>query len=355
MNSYAIYRLPHQEYCVVMKQLGGDAVRLSSYDELSGKKGFVFAPFANSDKYPILLIQPDEVKTIRVKELSEKVNRRERTSEEVELKVPDASEKDNYALNFANYHAQLEKGRFRKIVLSRCSEIEGDCGLSPEQLFVEACERYPRLFVCLVSIPLAGTWLMATPEVLLEGDGENWHTMALAGTMKLEDAELNTEGETISWSPKNIQEQRVVASYITECLKRFTDHVEEEGPYTARAANLVHLRSDFTFTLKDTQHLGGILQMMHPTPAVCGLPKDETRDFILANEHESRSYYSGFCGPIDPDGETHLYVSLRCMNITKQGYRLFAGGGIMKESEMESEWQETVNKMGTMMNLIRKE
>ena len=93
------------------------------------------------------------------------------------------------------------------------------------------------------------------------------------------------------------------------------------------AANLYHLRTDIAFRLHDTGRLGDVLDALYPTPAVCGIPKDEARRFILQHEHQSRKYYSGFVGPISPKGKTHLYVSLRCMNILDDGScELYAGG-----------------------------
>ena len=224
-------------------------------------------------------------------------------------------------------------------------------GVEKMDLFYKACEMYPRLFIALVETPQTGCWLTATPEILLDGKAQDWRTIALAGTMKLEGDQLNGEGETLTWSTKNIQEQRIVATYITECLEQFTGDFREEGPRTVRAANLVHLRSDFTFKLAANEHIGDVLQALHPTPAVCGLPKREAFNFIVKNEHTPRRYYSGFMGPLQMD-DTHLYVSLRCMNIEGDKCHLYAGGGLLKDSTEEQEWQETEAKMETMKRLI---
>jgi isochorismate synthase len=122
-----------------------------------------------------------------------------------------------------------------------------------------------------------------------------------------------------------------------------------------RAANLVHLRSDFTFTLYNNARVGDVLQLLHPTPAVCGLPKKEAYGFILDNEHTPRLYYSGFMGPLNLSSVTHLYVSLRCMQITNSLYRLYAGGGLLKDSVEEQEWMETEAKMETMRRVLKTE
>ena len=156
----------------------------------------------------------------------------------------------------------------------------------------------------------------------------------------------------ITWTTKNIQEQRVVATYIAECLEQYASDFSEEGPSTVRAANLVHLRSDFSFTLPDNAHIGDLLQSLHPTPAVCGLPKEAARQFILHNESAPRRYYSGFTGPLGLGGDTHLYVTLRCMELCEGECVLYAGGGLLPDSQLEQEWDETVAKMGTMRLLV---
>ena len=343
MSAFAIYRLPYADHCIRVEQTDGEPAEFLSCTELNGRSGFVVAPFAITPEEPILLIRPDKVDRLEV---------RGERSEVRDTKRPAYSpiSSSTYAIDFANYHAQLEAGLFRKIVLARCVDEETPQPIEPMALFHCACERYPRMFISLVYTEKSGYWLTATPEILLEKQDSQWRTIALAGTMKLEGEQLNGEGETLSWSTKNIQEQRIVATYITECLEQFTGDFQEEGPRTVRAANLVHLRSDFTFTLPDSDHLGDLLHTLHPTPAVCGLPKRDTFNFIVKNEHSPRRYYSGFMGPLGE--QTHLYVSLRCMNIEGNRYHLYAGGGLLKDSTEEQEWQETEAKLETMRSLL---
>lgn len=258
-------------------------------------------------------------------------------------------------IDFENFHSHITDNEFSKIVLSRCSVETSDEPMAPENLFERACQLYPRMFVALVHTERSGTWLTASPEILLEGSERHWRTIALAGTMKLEGEQLNfdespdvNDADMIEWSDKNIKEQRYVAAYITKCLEQYSQNVAEEGPFTIRAGNLVHLRSNFDFTLPTTAELGELINALHPTPAVCGIPKETARKFILDNECVPRHYYSGFMGPLYPERETHLYVSLRCMKLNENKYELYAGGGLLKDSEADSEWQETESKMETM-------
>lgn len=340
--AFAIYRLPHGDHCTLVEQTEGEPRRLRSCLELNGVQGFVLAPFQVTEQYPILLIRPDRVTPVPLQQ----------PRFELPPLVHSEGYRNEYAIDFANYHAQLLDGTFRKIVLARMvtHRLAGD--VDPMQLFWQACRLYPRLFIALVALPDGSYWLTATPEILLEGTGSQWRTIALAGTMQLEGDDLNSEGEAARWSTKNIQEQRYVATYIAECLEKFAIDFREEGPRTVRAANLVHLRSDFTFTMPDGGQVGSLLDELHPTPAVCGLPKRDAFSFIVANEHAPRQYYSGFMGPTGMPGGTHLYVSLRCMRICGRDYQLYAGGGLLKDSQLEQEWQETEAKLQTMRTLL---
>ena len=350
MSAYAIYRLPHADRATLIQQTEGEPAEYQLCSELNGKRGFVVAPFQVTAQQPILLIRPDVVNFLEVRGEGQEV--RDMSTAEYSLTSHLSPLTSSYAIDFANYHAQLETGLFRKIVLARCVDEASEEPIDPMELFRRACMLYPRMFISLVSTSKSGVWLTATPEILLEGKGSDWRTIALAGTMKLAGDQLIGEGETVCWPTKDIQEQRIVTTYIAECLEQFTGDFHEEGPRTVRAANLVHLRSDFTFSLPDCQHLGDLLHTLHPTPAVCGLPKRETFNFIIKNEHSPRRYYSGFMGMLDPEGDTHLYVSLRCMNIEGNHYHLYAGGGLLKDSTEEQEWQETEAKLETMRRCI---
>ena len=361
MTAFAVYRLPHQQQVTLVSQTTGKPQEQPSCEALNDQQGFVMAPFSISDNTPLLLIRPDEVRTFACGDMSMLRSDLEFAASKLppsyvqtlSLLRPN-SEQACYAADFTRFHASLKSGRFSKLVLSRCSiSILPPSPTSPLDLFQRACTMYPRLFVALVYTPQSGLWLTATPEILLEGDGCRWRTIALAGTMKLKDNELQGEGEHLTWSTKNIQEQRFVATYLRSCLEHFASDIREEGPRTVRAANLVHLRSDFTFTLFNNARVGTLLQALHPTPAVCGLPKEEAFRFILDNEHTPRQYYSGFMGPLNLiTPSTHLYVSLRCMQITATHYHLYAGGGLLKDSVEEQEWQETEAKLETMRQCI---
>ena len=348
MTAFAYYRLPCEQHATYVAQHVGEPEILSSVAQLNGREGFVIAPFQPSAECPVVLIRPDEVRDF-VPEAQcvddAKGGRRVQKSPCTEA----------YARDYECFHGQLERGVFRKIVLARKSTQH--TRLSAEALFQKACRLYPRLFVALVYTEPSGMWLMATPEILLQGNGNAFHTMSLAGTQKAPATTippLSTKAvEGLEWPQKDQEEQQYVTDYIEACIRTFSDDYRLQGPYTMTAAHLCHLRTDIHFRLPCADVLGDVLEALYPTPAVCGIPKEPARRFILRHEHEPRRYYSGFVGMLSPRADTHLFVSLRCMRLLPGGIcELYAGGGLLKESEMEKEWRETEAKMQTMMELV---
>lgn len=361
-RAYACYRLPGAD-CYT--RVVGSSAEIDSYSHVGNQSGFVVAPFVHTPSTPIIVIQPEEVTRHDVKpeevtrhEVAEKEDtysncaQSDNTSSAVIHSAIDAANNDRqrYGNDFQIFHDKLTDGTFSKIVLSRTAE-EDLGALDVMTLFLRACRLYPNLFVALVSAPQCGTWLTATPEILIERgscqfierDSCQYHTMALAGTM--------TKGD--HWNTKNMEEHGYVVQYISDSISRLTDVMTIEGPRTVSAGDIVHLRTDFTFSLNENKTIGDVVSTLHPTPAVCGMPKQETMDFIVANESHRRLYYSGFMGPVDISGETHLYVSLRCMNVNGNHCRLYAGGGLLSESVEQEEWNETEAKMLTMRRCLR--
>lgn len=353
--SFALYRLPWTDECYFVLQQSGDVEQLADIRELNKKKGFVMAPFLQSDHHPLIVIRPD-ITAYDWDEISEAISSLEcadalltckNQTEKLSPFVSEETDKERYTQAFERFITPLQKKHFQKLVLSRSSTKHINDDFSPLAAFVRACNNYPRMMIYLCHTPVSGTWVGSTPEILLSGHGKEWHTVALAGTMPMQN-----EVMPMDWDKKNQDEQGYVADYIRRIIKKFGNKMNEKGPYTARAGQLVHLKTDFYFLLKNTDNIGNLLQELHPTPAVCGLPKEDAFRFILENEGYDRSYYSGFIGWLDTEGHTDLYVNLRCMEIKLGETTLYAGGGILASSEIESEWTETGDKMNTMKSIL---
>jgi isochorismate synthase len=117
----------------------------------------------------------------------------------------------------------------------------------------------------------------------------------------------------------------------------------------------MHLKSDFTVDMKATNfpQLGSVmLQLLHPTSAVCGMPLETAVDFLKKNEAYDRQFYAGFLGPVNVNEDINIFVNLRCLQLTETHAILYAGAGITVDSIPEQEWQETEMKLNTLLNVI---
>lgn len=345
-RNFAIYRIPGEEQPRFVMQDSGPARFLYRIEDLNEQSGFIIAPFRVQAERPIVLIRCDRTE-LPADPIFENEYPGPDEPEEGDDSLSDRQLKRLYTKRFNEFTEPLLQGTLDKLVLSRHQTLRLPAGFSPEQAFYQACRRYTRSYVYLCHTPQTGTWLGSTPEILLSGQGGAWQTVALAGTQPLREGAL-----PLSWDDKNRREQQIVAAYIRKQLRSLAIPFEESEPYAAHAGALSHLKSDFRFALPERNKLGDLLGLLHPTPAVCGLPKEEAYRFILRNEGYDRSYYSGFIGWLDPEGQSDLYVNLRCMHIRPRHCTLYAGGGLLSSSSLEEEWQETQDKLQTMKWLL---
>lgn len=250
---------------------------------------------------------------------------------------------------------RIEENLFEKIVPSRTRQIELPSSFDEIKLFLKLIDKYPHALVSLVSSPETGTWLGATPELLVATDrNAHFKTVALAGTQR---CTPETDVRAVAWTQKDIEEQALVCRYIISCFKKIRlREYDEHGPKTVVAGNVLHLKTDYDVDMTATglPQLGSImLKLLHPTSAVCGMPLQNALTFLSKEEGYDREFYSGFIGPVNIDNESHVYVNLRCMQILKdKKAQLYAGAGVTADSIPEKEWEETEIKMNTLLNVI---
>jgi len=209
--------------------------------------------------------------------------------------------------------------------------------------FDKLCEAYPNAFVYAFDDAILGKWVGASPEILLRRVKQHFFTMSLAGTQKI--------SENREWTEKEKNEQLLVTDFIcSELSAQNIETVEQMGPYDHVAGPVKHLRTDIGF-YADPQFEKEFIQHLHPTPAVCGLPRSMAAEAISLVEEHDRLLYSGFIGWFEND-HTHCYVNLRCGKIIDNVLYAFVGAGITTDSDPELEWLETENKSKTLFDLI---
>jgi isochorismate synthase len=250
--------------------------------------------------------------------------------------------------------AAIRAGKFEKVVLARTKSVPLPERFDPVILLRTLAETYPAAFASLISIPRYGTWMGVSPELLLEVSRERvFRTVSLAGTQP---ADAGADPAHVAWTQKEIEEQALVSRFIINQFKKIRlREFTEFGPRTVVAGNLMHLRTDFTVDLNAVPfpELGSVmLHLLHPTSAVCGLPKRPALAFIRKQEHFDRAFYSGYLGPVNLRNETRIYVNLRCMQLFREQAVLYAGSGITHDSDPAREWEETGWKCQTLLRVL---
>lgn len=350
---FASYRLPLNREIITVVQHHSMPERLKSLNDLHEKTGFVVSPFTESPAHETFFLQPDcvffsnNIAEIYIDKLAanDRFIEIEKNKNTTKTTTP-----EEFIGNVNKAVLAMKAAEFQKVVLSKARVEQLPDDFQPEQFFLTLCRKYPHAFVYIMQLPEVGCWIGATPEPLLTIENGTVKTVSLAGT------QVGTELETedYHWSSKEIEEQGIVTNFIEQTLRSLhIADITKLGPENYRAANLIHLKTAFEFPQAHIQNrFSDLLKALHPTPSVGGLPKNEARNFILANEQHDRGYYTGFFGPVNINEKSAVYVNLRCLQLFDNNFVLYSGAGITSSSVAEKEWEETENKMLTLMNVI---
>ena len=360
------YRKPGENTVKALLQLDSENYPVNDLSE----SGFVFAPF-NSEAFSYVI--PAEKSEKMEFEFQKEGNENSISENEplntIDFEFMEEDQKVHEKLVQKGID-HIKEGELKKVVLSRSERVQV-LDPDPIRIFKNLLEKYPTAMVYLWFHPKTGFWLGATPETLLKVERNRFNTMALAGTQLY-------QGETdVEWESKEVEEQLFVTDYILESLEKLdgVENIQASRPYSAKAGNLLHICTDIAGHLKDPEDLKDLIESLHPTPAVCGLPREKALQFILENEDYSREFYSGYLGELNLKAEhkrnsnqrnqenqqfssiskqTELFVNLRCMKLIDGNARIYVGGGITKDSNAADEWMETVNKSQTMKSVLVK-
>ena len=369
----AIWRLPNDNKVQLLADLSG-GTSLEDFDLLSLEQGFLLAPFLQSNEKAVhlrseVLISlqmenegdaPSLSKPVKVEmqeDLAESFEAFIDRAKKIKLKKRNGNKqgttKEAYIHAVKEGIKEIQAGKFLKIVPSKVKIIPTDNPISLGRSFLNACKNYKNAFVNLSYTEDSGVWLGASPETLIENTKEGqFKTVALAGTQ----ASSTKAISDIAWTQKEIEEQAYVSRYIIDCFKkiRLREYIEI-GPKTIQAGNLFHLKTVFTVNTQEVNfpELASVmLKLLHPTSAVCGMPKAPSLEFLSNYEKHDRAYFSGYLGPVNIEQNTHLFVNLRCCQIFAEEIHFYAGAGITEDSDPEKEWLETEMKCKVLADIL---
>lgn len=345
---FAFYRLPNTDSVKVVAQNSTKLKGLPLGSEYIYEQGFMFSPFQEDAQSSRIIIRPD---VFVAEERLPALNFAKPVLEpfnEPENKKLKAADKETFVAYVRKIRKAIRAGKFRKAVAARVLKKEKPEDFNPVTYYKALCAKYPTAFVSMVYTREHGLWIGASPEILLTVDGNGFTTYSLAGT------KANSKwNEKAGWGKKELDEQEIVSDYI---LNAFRGLSKSEpiitGPETVKAANLLHLRTTFTYDNLPHYNWQKVIEQLHPTPAVAGLNKQDAIDFILKHEGFNRSYYSGFLGPVNLDEQINLYVNLRCMQVLKKKVAVYVGCGITADSKPAKEWRETKMKAQTLLSVL---
>ena len=336
---FVVYRKPNEKLISLQVQNTVELFELKSFQEA----GYVFAPFDSNGQKIIFPLNESEQFSITVEDFSE-IKISSRTTEIENVTNLNFSKKHHISL-VEKVIDKIQNKEAEKIVVSRKESFKTS-NFDVLNSYKKMLQNYPNAMVYLWFHPKVGCWMGASPERLIHCSNRKFKTMALAGTQSYNDT------TDVVWKEKEKEEQQFVTDYILKTISGTITNVTFTNPYTVKAGNLLHLRTDIYGDLEREDGIDNLIKLLHPTPAVCGLPKKTATDFIIENEAYQRSFYSGYLGELKIKSETNLYVNLRCMKINSDEVSIYVGGGITVNSNPEKEWEETVFKAAVMKKVL---
>lgn len=253
----------------------------------------------------------------------------------------------------ANCRRRAGKTVFSRVIEGRCGGL--DIASVAERLFSE----FPATFRHVYYTPETGLWIGATPELLLSYDDESarLRTVAFAGTrisLPRTPLAVTASGEewldADGWDDKNLREHRFVLDYITDALSSLGLDCEVSEPMSVRYGKIEHLCHRISAPASP-EIVEKALDLINPTPALCGFPKEDAIADIARGEAHPRDCYGGFVGVAD-SGSFRAYVNLRCAAVAGETFRIYGGGGITGDSCAEEEYAETVSKTAKLRELF---
>lgn len=241
-----------------------------------------------------------------------------------------------------------------KVVLSRLLNIESIKPLNALSIWCQLHKQNPSSYNFY--LPLSDCTLVgASPELLLRKQGDKLWSCPLAGTAKRGEnsASDNLAKETLLTSSKDRYEHELVTKAIHHQLSAHCQDLTIPVPSLISTPKLWHLATEIEGLVKDKNESAiSLACLLHPTPALCGTPSMIARDLITQLEPFDRQWFGGIIGWSDAEGNGEWVVVIRCGKVSTYRIELFAGAGIVPDSQPENEWCETSNKLGTMLSAL---
>jgi isochorismate synthase len=237
---------------------------------------------------------------------------------------------------------RIGRGEFEKVVIARRSTLSFEGAVDATAVLAdlaETSEHCTRFAFRVGDVSFVG----ATPERLIRKSGVSIDTEALAGSSD------GARGAELMRSPKEREEHDLVVREIVRALSPLCVTVTRPpAPELRVLRHLLHLTTPIRGRLARAMHVLELVQRLHPTPAVGGVPGADAVRFITEHEPAPRGWYASPIGWFDASGDGEFAVGLRSGALVGDRAYLYAGGGIVKDSDPASEYDETRLKLATL-------
>jgi menaquinone-specific isochorismate synthase len=250
---------------------------------------------------------------------------------------------------------RIGRGELQKVVLARAAEVNAQQPIDPLAALGALGERYSACHRFLIEPAPGHAFFGATPELLAQVDGDHIATAALAGsTRRGESAEEDAAlGRALLANPKERHEHALVVDSIRDSLADLTDELRVDAePSPRHLHNIQHLHTGIDGTLAAGVDALDVVEALHPTPALGGSPRDAALDLIARLEGQGRGWYGGPVGWLDAEGNGTFVVAIRSAVSAGNTARLYAGAGIVGDSQPDAEWQETALKFRPLLEAL---
>jgi isochorismate synthase len=248
----------------------------------------------------------------------------------------------------------IKRGELQKIVLAREVRVHAAKPFNPAAVFGALREVFPSCFTYCVGRQ-DRAFIGATPELLVRRDGSRAQTVALAGTTRRSaDPSVDDHlGEQLLHSAKEREEQAIVIARIKQTLRPVSVWVAAaEEPVLVKVQNVQHLATPIRAQLREPVSAVELAGLLHPTPAVGGEPRERAIKLIPELEGLDRGWYASPVGWMDASEDGEFCVALRGGLLHGDTAHLFAGCGIVRDSDPAAELAETEIKLQTMLPLL---
>ena len=246
---------------------------------------------------------------------------------------------------------QLRAGALEKVVLARAVDVEADGPVDARVVAGRLAQRFPSCFTYLCE-GLVGS----SPELLVRRLGRQAESLVLAGSIGRSSAPAEVEAgeQWLLTSAKNRYEHRLAVASVRRVLDRLSDDVAvDDEPHLLRLANVSHLATHVQAWLPTPPPSAlGLATALHPTAAVGGTPSPDALSLIRDLEPASRGRYAGPVGWVDGNGDGEFAIALRCAQLDGNHARLWAGAGIVADSDPAAETAETTAKLDAALSAL---